>query len=64
MLKKALKFRLYPTPAQETVLCETLETCRGVYNSLLNERKHDYEVHGTSRDDMRVVRSSNTRSAS
>ena len=26
----------------------TLETCRGVYNSLLNERSHDYEVFGKS----------------
>lgn len=40
------RYRLYPTPAQQTVLCETLETCRGLYNSLLNERKHDYEVYG------------------
>src|SRR5438067_148439 len=48
MLRKTLKFRLYPTAAQETTLRETLETCRGVYNSLLHERKHDYEVQGTS----------------
>jgi putative transposase len=44
--RKAFKFRLYPTPAQETTLRQTLETCRNVYNSLLNERKHDYEVFG------------------
>jgi putative transposase len=48
MYTKALKFRLYPTSAQETTLRATLETCRGVYNSLLNERKHDYEVLGKS----------------
>ncbi|MCW3098225.1 MAG: transposase [Chthonomonadaceae bacterium] len=48
MHRKAFKFRLYPTPAQETILRQTLETCRGVYNSLLNERKHDYEVVGKS----------------
>ena len=47
-LRKTFKFRLYPTPVQERVLCETLETCRGLYNSLLNERKHDYEVYGKS----------------
>jgi putative transposase len=46
--RKAFKYRLYPTSAQETTLRQTLETCRGVYNSLLNERKHDYEVCGKS----------------
>src|SRR5882724_9624675 len=44
MQRKAYKFRLYPTKAQETVLCQTLATCRDVYNSLLNERKHDFEL--------------------
>src|SRR5262245_31866682 len=48
MHAKCLKFRLYPTPAQETALCQTLNVCRDVYNSLLNERRHDYEVHGKS----------------
>jgi len=41
-------FRLFPTKAQETALTQTLETCRQVYNSLLNWRKHDYEVRCTS----------------
>ncbi|MCW3100015.1 MAG: transposase [Chthonomonadaceae bacterium] len=27
---------------------DTLQTCRGVYNSLLNERTHDYEICGKS----------------
>jgi putative transposase len=48
MYTKCLKYRLLPTKAQETVLDRTLLTCRGVYNSLLNERKCDYEVQGTS----------------
>jgi putative transposase len=48
MFKMALKYRLYPTAAQETVLDRTLATCRDVYNSLLHERKHDYEAKGTS----------------
>jgi putative transposase len=48
MFKLALKYRLYPTAAQETVLDRTLATCRDVYNSLLHERKHDYEAKGTS----------------
>lgn len=46
MQRKCLKYRLYPTKAQEHRLEQTLETCRQVYNSLLNWHKHDYEVHG------------------
>ena len=48
MNRKAFKYRIYPTHAQETILRDTLETCRGVYNSLLHERTHDYEVLGKS----------------
>lgn len=48
MQKTAIKFRLYPTRAQETLLEETLSTCRDVYNSLLHWRKYDYEVQGSS----------------
>ena len=44
----AYRYRLYPTKAQETALTGTLETCRQVYNSLLNWRKHDYEMLGKS----------------
>ena len=43
-----LKYRLFPTKRQEQRLADTLETCRRVYNSLLNWRKHDYEVLGRS----------------
>ena len=43
-----LKYRLYPTKAQATKMKTTLETCREVYNSMLNSRKHDYQVHGKS----------------
>ncbi len=43
-----VKYRLYPTPAQETFLRQTLVVCREVYNSLLNWRKHDFEVQGKS----------------
>jgi len=39
---------MFPTKAQEHRLEQTLETCRLVYNSLLNWRKHDYEVLGKS----------------
>jgi len=44
----AYVFRAYPTKAQETAMKQTLETCRQVYNSLLNWRKHDYDVLGKS----------------
>ena len=44
----AYVFRVYPTKAQETAMTGTLETCRQVYNSLLNWRKHDYDVLGKS----------------
>jgi len=43
----AVKYRLYPTPAQETVLRQNLAVCCAVYNSLLNWRRHDYEVQGS-----------------
>src|SRR5580704_5824719 len=45
---KAIKFRLYPTLAQETRLREILATCCEVYNSFLNWRRFDFEVLGTS----------------
>jgi putative transposase len=44
----AVKYRLYPTPAQESVLRRTLATCCAVYNSLVNWRRYDYEMHGAS----------------
>jgi len=43
-----VKYRLYPTHSQLSFLSETLELCRGVYNSLLNSRKFEYEVHAKS----------------
>ena len=43
---KALRYRLYPTKAQASQLAWTLETCRQVYNSLVNDRKFQYEVSG------------------
>src|SRR5579862_4807922 len=46
--RKAIKFRLYPTHAQQTLLEETLATCRDVYNSCLHWRKHDFELYGKS----------------
>ena len=41
-----VKYRLLPTHAQETALLGTLEFLRGIYNSLVNERKFLYETTG------------------
>lgn len=47
-IHKTFVYRLYPTPAQETALDGVLATCRELYNSMVNWRKHDYEVKGQS----------------
>jgi putative transposase len=39
---------LYPNKAQERALNETLETCRIVYNSLVLDRKYQYETTSVS----------------
>ena len=38
------KYRIYPTKTQIRDLEQTLTTCRELYNSLVNTKKHDYEV--------------------
>jgi putative transposase len=43
-----VKYRILPTKAQESALNRTLETCREVYNSLVNERTAVYEARGES----------------
>ena len=45
---KTFKYRLYPTPAQEKCLFNTLAVCRHFYNMCLEERKLAYEVEGRS----------------
>ena len=45
-LRKAQKYRVYPTKAQAAKMAWTLEICRQVYNSLVNDRKCQYEVSG------------------
>ncbi len=42
--RNCLKIRLYPDRAQERELEGTLETCRLVYNSLVNDRKFQYDT--------------------
>jgi putative transposase len=41
-----IKYRLLPTKAQVTVLDQTLDLCRQVYNSLVGERTAVYEMQG------------------
>src|SRR5450759_4285684 len=45
MLRKALKFRLYPNKEQEKKLFWTLARCRELYNAGLSERKDSYQLH-------------------
>jgi len=40
------QYRIYPTKKQETLLDETLEECRWLYNHLLEKRKEVYEQTG------------------
>ena len=54
---KACRYRLYPTKAQASQLAWTLETCRHVYNSLVNDRKFQYEVSGKAPSWMEQKRS-------
>ncbi len=44
MNRNCLKVRLYPDRVQERQLDQTLETCRLVYNSLVNDRKFQYDT--------------------
>ena len=47
-IRKTYKYRLAPTPAQETVLEEVLWRCRELYNAGLEERKNAWEKCGVS----------------
>ncbi|MDK2890713.1 MAG: putative transposase, partial [Methanoculleus sp.] len=42
-MRKAYRYRLYPTKSQVTLLEQTLEICRGVYNNTLALRKNAWE---------------------
>jgi putative transposase len=48
MQRQTFRYRLYPTPAQETALEQTLEDCRWLYNRLLEERKLAWDETETS----------------
>jgi putative transposase len=45
-MRKMFQYRIYPTKKQETLLDETLEECRWLYDHLLAKRKEVYEQTG------------------
>ncbi len=45
-MRKAFRYRIYPTPAQETKLGRTLDECRWVYNQMLEQRQVYYAEWG------------------
>jgi len=44
-MKKSYKYRLYPTKAQKTSLNKTLEICRHLYNTLLDEKRFIWDAY-------------------
>jgi len=47
-MRKTFKYRLYPSPSQTTILNQTLNGCRWLYNHFLEQRKTTYETEGKS----------------
>jgi len=48
IIKRAYKYRLYPTKNQRHKLQNTLDLCRDLYNSALQERVEAYKKNGVS----------------
>jgi transposase len=44
-MRKAFKYRIYPTKKQEQVLFWTLARCRELYNAALSEWKDAYQQY-------------------
>src|SRR5215471_6848432 len=42
-MRRAIRYRLYPTKQQQRLLAEQLEECRWLYNHLLAERRNAWE---------------------
>jgi putative transposase len=47
-MRKAFKYRLYPTPKQDQQLTTILDRCRELYNAGLEERREAYRMAGKS----------------
>src|SRR5437899_9926675 len=52
-MMKAFKYRLYPTRKQAAALQQTLDLCRELYNSALEERKEAWRM--TAKVPVKVV---------
>jgi len=48
IVAKAYKFRIFPSKAQTTKLAQTLDLCRFLYNSALQERRDAYKLNKIS----------------
>lgn len=48
MLKKTYKFRLFPSPGQITILNQTIDGCRWLYNHFLEQRKTSWDAEQKS----------------
>jgi transposase len=47
-MKKAFKYRIYPTSEQESIFVHNLDICRELYNAALQERSDAYKRAGIS----------------
>ncbi|HLV78759.1 MAG TPA: helix-turn-helix domain-containing protein [Chthonomonadaceae bacterium] len=47
-MNRTCDYKLRPTPAQEAILLETLETCRHLYNRALAERRDAWKMEQRS----------------
>jgi putative transposase len=47
-MKKAFKYRIYPTKKQNSELEKTFELCRELHNAAIEERQNAYEITGKS----------------
>lgn len=48
LTRKAFKYRLYPTPAQEQTFLFILRRCRELYNAALEERQAAWRMRKVS----------------
>src|SRR5262245_6293209 len=47
LTQRTYKFRLYPSPAHQTLLAQTLGLCCELYNAALQERRDAYRISKT-----------------
>ncbi len=47
-MKKAYKYRIYPTKKQERLMNEQLALCAELYNAAVQERRNAYKMCGKS----------------